>query len=55
MLTRCDVFDSGCKDDVYETTIILLPSNITIFTLDFLGFGLFGGEQVTLGWNEVSA
>ena len=55
MLTRCNVFDSGCRADGCEAAIILLPSNITVFTLDFSGSGLSGGDQVTLGWNEVSA
>ncbi|KAF5955106.1 hypothetical protein HYC85_007962 [Camellia sinensis] len=46
--------DSGCRADANEATIILLPSNITVFTLDFSGSGLSGGEHVTLGWNEVN-
>jgi hypothetical protein len=25
-----------------------------VFTLDFSGSGLSGGEHVTLGWNEVN-
>jgi hypothetical protein len=45
---------SGCRADASEAAIILLPSNITVFTLDFSGSGLSGGEHVTLGWNEVS-
>ncbi|CAL5395580.1 unnamed protein product [Camellia sinensis] len=44
--------NSGCRADASEAAIILLPSNITIFTLDFSGSGLSGGEHVTLGWNE---
>lgn len=44
---------SGCRADASEAAIVLLPSNITIFTLDFSGSGLSGGEYVTLGWNEV--
>ncbi|XP_027367927.1 uncharacterized protein LOC113873800 [Abrus precatorius] len=32
--------------------MILLPSNITVFALDFSGSGVSGGEHVTLGWNE---
>lgn len=47
-------FGSGCRADASEAAIILLPSNITVFTLDFSGSGLSGGEHVTLGWNEVS-
>lgn len=45
---------SGCRADASEAAIILLPSNITVFTLDFSGSGLSGGEHVTLGWNEVN-
>ncbi|KAK4283616.1 hypothetical protein QN277_000549 [Acacia crassicarpa] len=44
--------NSGCRADGSEAAIILLPSNITVFTLDFSGSGLSGGEHVTLGWNE---
>ncbi|WZZ10311.1 hypothetical protein YC2023_096232 [Brassica napus] len=43
---------SGCRADASEAAIVLLPSNITIFTLDFSGSGLSGGEYVTLGSNE---
>ncbi|KAJ6719781.1 ALPHA/BETA-HYDROLASE [Salix purpurea] len=44
--------NSGCRVDGSEAAIILLPSNITVFTLDFSGSGLSGGDHVTLGWNE---
>ncbi|KAF7813735.1 Alpha/beta hydrolase fold-5 [Senna tora] len=44
--------NSGCRADGSEAAIILLPSNITVFTLDFSGSGLSGGDHVTLGWNE---
>ncbi|XP_044486775.1 uncharacterized protein LOC123211884 isoform X2 [Mangifera indica] len=44
--------NSGCRADASEAAIILLPSNITVFTLDFSGSGLSGGEHVTLGWKE---
>lgn len=44
--------NSGCRADGSEAAIILLPLNITVFTLDFSGSGLSGGEYVTLGWNE---
>ncbi|EXC05734.1 hypothetical protein L484_011315 [Morus notabilis] len=44
--------NSGCRADASEAAIILLPSNITVFTLDFSGSGLSGGQHVTLGWNE---
>lgn len=44
--------NSGCRADASEAAIILLPSNITVFTLDFSGSGLSEGEYVTLGWNE---
>ncbi|KAH0915886.1 hypothetical protein HID58_030332 [Brassica napus] len=44
--------NSGCRADASEAAIVLLPSNITIFTLDFSGSGLSGGDYVTLGSNE---
>ncbi|KAL2896978.1 Uncharacterized protein RDABS01_038762 [Bienertia sinuspersici] len=44
--------NSGCRADASEAAIILLPLNISVFTLDFSGSGLSGGEHVTLGWNE---
>jgi hypothetical protein len=44
---------SGCRADANEAAIILLPSNITVFTLDFSGSGLSDGNYVSLGWNEV--
>ncbi|XP_004296971.1 PREDICTED: uncharacterized protein LOC101299950 [Fragaria vesca subsp. vesca] len=44
--------NSGCRADASEAAIILLPSNVTVFALDFSGSGLSGGEHVTLGWNE---
>ncbi|VFQ60178.1 unnamed protein product [Cuscuta campestris] len=44
--------NSGCRADASEAAIILLPLNITVFTLDFSGSGLSDGEHVTLGWNE---
>ncbi|XP_062229219.1 uncharacterized protein LOC133927011 [Phragmites australis] len=44
--------NSGCRADANEAAVILLPSNITLFTLDFAGSGLSGGEHVSLGWHE---
>ncbi|PIA39305.1 hypothetical protein AQUCO_02600034v1 [Aquilegia coerulea] len=44
--------NSGCRADASEAAIILLPSYITVFTLDFSGSGLSGGEHVSLGWHE---
>lgn len=44
--------NSGCRVDASEAAVLLLPLNITVFTLDFSGSGLSGGEHVTLGWNE---
>ncbi|XP_043719758.1 uncharacterized protein LOC122667524 isoform X2 [Telopea speciosissima] len=44
--------NSGCRADASEAALILLPSYITVFTLDFSGSGLSEGEYVTLGWNE---
>jgi len=55
LLILYNVYGSGCRADASEAAIILLPSNITVFTLDFSGSGISGGEHVTLGWNEVSA
>lgn len=49
-LTQC----SGCRADANEAAVILLPSNITVFTLDFSGSGLSGGDYVSLGWHEVN-
>ncbi|CAM6087446.1 unnamed protein product [Calypogeia fissa] len=45
--------NSGCRADANEAAIILLPSNITVFTLDFSGSGLSDGDYVSLGWNEM--
>jgi hypothetical protein len=45
---------SGCRADANEAAVILLPSNITVFTLDFSGSGLSDGDHVSLGWHEVS-
>ncbi|KAK9903092.1 hypothetical protein M0R45_001233 [Rubus argutus] len=36
--------NSGCRADASEAAIILLPSNITVFALDFSGSGLSGGS-----------
>ncbi|XP_031390961.1 uncharacterized protein LOC116203400 isoform X1 [Punica granatum] len=44
--------NSGCRADANEAAVILLPSNITVFTLDFSGSGLSDGEYVSLGWHE---
>ncbi|KAJ7954977.1 Alpha/beta-Hydrolases superfamily protein [Quillaja saponaria] len=44
--------NSGCRADGSEAAILLLPSNISVFTLDFSGSGLSGGEHVTLGCSE---
>lgn len=44
---------SGCRADANEAAVILLPSNITLFTLDFSGSGLSDGDYVSLGWHEV--
>ncbi|OMO85444.1 hypothetical protein COLO4_21623 [Corchorus olitorius] len=48
----CVIYCHGNRADASEAAIILLPSNITVFTLDFSGSGLSGGEHVTLGWYE---
>lgn len=44
--------NSGCRADANEAAVILLPSNITLFTLDFTGSGLSDGDYVSLGWHE---
>ncbi|KAI0502398.1 hypothetical protein KFK09_017347 [Dendrobium nobile] len=44
--------NSGCRADANEAAVILLPSNIIVFTLDFSGSGLSGGDYVSLGWHE---
>ncbi|WJX27062.1 Alpha/beta hydrolase domain-containing protein 17C [Trifolium repens] len=44
--------NSGCRVDASEAAMVLLPSNITVFALDFSGSGISGGQHVTLGWNE---
>ncbi|EMS51371.1 hypothetical protein TRIUR3_15935 [Triticum urartu] len=43
---------SGCRADANEAAVVLLPSNITVFTLDFSGSGLSDGDYVSLGWHE---
>ncbi|KAE9594794.1 putative serine aminopeptidase, S33, alpha/Beta hydrolase [Lupinus albus] len=44
--------NSGCRVDANEAAVLLLPSNITVFTLDFSGSGLSDGDHVSLGWHE---
>ncbi|XP_024961606.1 uncharacterized protein LOC112502029 isoform X2 [Cynara cardunculus var. scolymus] len=44
--------NSGSRADANEAAAILLPSNITVFTLDFSGSGLSDGNYVSLGWHE---
>ncbi|KAK1422553.1 hypothetical protein QVD17_17836 [Tagetes erecta] len=44
--------NSGCRADANEVAVILLPLNITVFTLDFSGSGLSDGNYVSLGWHE---
>lgn len=44
--------NSGCRADANEAAVVLLPSNITVFTLDFSGSGLSAGDYVSLGWHE---
>ncbi|KAG5051756.1 hypothetical protein JHK87_003954 [Glycine soja] len=51
----CVIYCHGnnrCRADANEAAVILLPSNITVFTLDFSGSGLFDGDYVSLGWHE---
>nr|XP_043612348.1 uncharacterized protein LOC122584191 [Erigeron canadensis] len=44
--------NSGCRADANDAALILLPSNITLFTLDFSGSGLSDGNYVSLGAHE---
>ncbi|XP_010530096.1 PREDICTED: uncharacterized protein LOC104806750 isoform X2 [Tarenaya hassleriana] len=37
--------NSGCRADANEAVMVLLPSNITVFTLDFSGSGLSDGDH----------
>ncbi|KAH0455030.1 hypothetical protein IEQ34_016954 [Dendrobium chrysotoxum] len=48
----CVIYCHGNRADASEAAIILLPSNISVFALDFSGSGLSEGEHVSLGWNE---
>jgi len=42
----------GCRLDSLEAVTLLLPSNVTVFALDFSGSGLSDGEYVSLGYFE---
>lgn len=56
MESHTDLFEkicSGCRADANDAAIMLLPLNITLFTLDFSGSGLSDGDYVSLGWHEV--
>ncbi|KAL9235177.1 hypothetical protein vseg_009964 [Gypsophila vaccaria] len=44
--------NSGSRADANEAAVVLLPANITVFTLDFSGSGLSEGSYVSLGWHE---
>lgn len=44
--------NSGCRADANEAAVVLLPLNITVFTLDFSGSGLSDGDYVSLGCHE---
>ncbi|KAI3684044.1 hypothetical protein L1987_84567 [Smallanthus sonchifolius] len=44
--------NSGSRADANKDALILLPSNITVFTLDFSASGLSDGNYVSLGWHE---
>eukprot|EP00899_Mesostigma_viride_P020363 jgi/Mesvir1/28328/Mv18078-RA.2 len=44
--------NSGCRADANEIVHVLLPSNITVFCLDFSGSGHSTGEYITLGVRE---
>ncbi|KAL3153328.1 hypothetical protein ABBQ38_011671 [Trebouxia sp. C0009 RCD-2024] len=44
--------NSGSRRDSEEALHLLLPQNITVFALDFVGSGQSDGKYVTLGWRE---
>ena len=44
--------NSWCRADANEVAVVLLPSNITVFALDFSGSGPSDGDYVSLGWHE---
>lgn len=44
--------NSGCRVDAYDAVRVLLPLNITVFTLDLSGSGLSEGQFITLGVRE---
>ncbi|KAE9602066.1 hypothetical protein Lalb_Chr13g0304411 [Lupinus albus] len=48
---------SGCRADANEAAVILLPSNITVFNLDFSGSGLSDGDYVMIEecWSYTSS
>ncbi|KAL8152465.1 hypothetical protein V2J09_010225 [Rumex salicifolius] len=48
----CVVYCHGNRADANEAAVVLLPLNITVFTLDFSGSGLSDGDYVSLGWHE---
>ncbi|BBH00596.1 alpha/beta-Hydrolases superfamily protein [Prunus dulcis] len=48
----CVIYCHGNRADANEAAVMLLPSNITVFTLDFSGSGLSDGDYVSLGWHE---
>jgi pimeloyl-ACP methyl ester carboxylesterase len=55
--TPCNVViychgNAGCRLDATDIVPLLLPHNICVVALDFIGSGLSSGEFVTLGWNE---
>ncbi|DBB11274.1 TPA: hypothetical protein ACH3X3_006710 [Trebouxia sp. C0006] len=44
--------NSGSRRDSEEALHLLLPQNVTVFSLDFVGSGQSDGKYVTLGWRE---
>lgn len=44
--------NSSCRMESLECVTYLLPQNITLFTFDFAGCGLSGGDYISLGWWE---
>mmetsp|Transcript_29850 Transcript_29850/g.40342 ORF Transcript_29850/g.40342 Transcript_29850/m.40342 type:complete len:162 (+) Transcript_29850:231-716(+) len=44
--------NSSCRMESLEVLRYLLPQNITLFSFDFAGCGLSGGEYISLGWYE---
>lgn len=52
---RCVIYchgNTGYRADADKAALTLLPSNITMLTLDFSGLGLWDGEYVSFRWQR---